>query len=147
MFVHMDKCSAINIMLHSKDMRHRMGAHWDIWSKADIAHLSMALAPNTPSDQCSISQPIIQKKFYAGRALLEDEYSKTGQHHWSFEQLPGEAVIIPLGCPHQVSNRGQCVKIACNFISHSHISVLEDMEVSIQKMNFDLKWHMHTDLL
>ncbi|KAF8223746.1 hypothetical protein L208DRAFT_1315411, partial [Tricholoma matsutake] len=38
---------------------------------------------------------------------------------------PGEAVIIPPGCPHQVSNISNSLKIAVDFVSPSHISELE----------------------
>ncbi|RDB30045.1 Lysine-specific demethylase 3B [Hypsizygus marmoreus] len=146
-FLHMDKSGAVNIMLHSEDMGHGHGARWDIWPKSDIAGLSKALNPHASSDQCATGQPIVQEEFYAGSQVLEKKYGESGRCHWSFDQFPGEAVIIPPGCPHQVSNNGRCIKIACDFVSASHIAVLEDLEVSFQKMNYDSRRSVQTDLL
>ena len=36
---------------------------------------------------------------------------------WRIYQNPGQAVLIPAGCAHQVCNLSGCIKVACDFVS------------------------------
>ncbi|KAF8227235.1 hypothetical protein L208DRAFT_1297835, partial [Tricholoma matsutake] len=60
---------------------------------------------------------------------------------------PGEAVIIPPGCPHQVSNCANSLKIAVDFVLPAHIPVLESLQDVFQAMNIAEKRTVHDDLL
>lgn len=105
-FVHMDKAGAVNIMFHSAPVGHGqvLGAHWDIWPSASIFSLSRALEPFTSEESCRLAQPIISETHYIYREVNKTAFLNSGISGWYTTQLPGEAVIIPPGCPHQVSS-------------------------------------------
>ncbi|KAL8470842.1 hypothetical protein ACS0TY_033421 [Phlomoides rotata] len=74
---------------------------------------------NSPVD--SVVHPIHDHTFYLyGRhkKQLKEEF---GIELWTFEQHLGEAVFIPVGCPHQVRNRQSCTKVALDFVSPDNI--------------------------
>ena len=50
-------------------------------------------------------------------AHLEKLKADTGVEPWTFEQHEGEAVIIPAGCPHQVSIVASCTLPQCSHCS------------------------------
>jgi hypothetical protein len=78
------------------------GARWDIWPSKSIPALSRALDPKACQVSCELAQPIIAETHYAGPDVMEKVVQATGTPHWTINQLPGEAVVIPPGCPHQV---------------------------------------------
>lgn len=100
----MDKSGALNIMLQSEDTEigSSAGARWDIWPVSSIPSLSKALDPTASTEECSNGQPIISEQFHASDDIILNTFQATGLRHWSFEQLLGEVVVIPPGCPHQV---------------------------------------------
>ncbi|GMH00408.1 hypothetical protein Nepgr_002247 [Nepenthes gracilis] len=49
---------------------------------------------------------------------LKEEYNV---EPWTFEQYIGEAIFIPVGCPHQVRNRQSCIKVALDFVSPENL--------------------------
>ena len=105
-FVHMDKAGAVNVMFHSAPVGHGqiLGAHWDIWPSASIFSLSRALEPFTSEESCRLAQPIISETHYIYREVNKTAFLNSGISGWYTTQLPGEAVIILPGCPHQVSS-------------------------------------------
>jgi hypothetical protein len=104
-FAHMDKAGAVNVMLYSQpgsDDQH-YGAHWDIWHPRSVSSLSKALDPSASEEHCVTAQPIISEMYYISPEISKKAFSNCGSAGWSMVQLPGEAVVIPPGCPHQVS--------------------------------------------
>jgi len=55
-------------------------------------------------------------------ALLSQFYDVYKIRPYTILQRPGEAVYIPAGCPHQVSNAVDAIKIACDFISIENLA-------------------------
>lgn len=165
-FVHMDKSGAVNVMLHSQPTGEGqvLGAHWDIWPPTSIFSLSKALEPLSSDEDCRLAQPIISERHYVSQKASEVAFQNSGVSGWYTTQLPGEAVIIPPGCPHQVSvdqctyphvlsffrqvsNHSNCLKIAVDFVSPSHIPVLEMLQDSFRMMNRAEGRMVHSDLL
>lgn len=103
--VHMDKAGAVNVMLYSKpDQAGKvLGAHWDIWPSSSIFSLSKALDPSASDQSCRLGQAIISETHHISTKESRDAFMSSGIRGWHTTQLPGEAVIIPPGCPHQVS--------------------------------------------
>lgn len=104
-FVHMDKAGAVNAMLYSQPATdgQLLGARWDIWHPDSIYSLSKALSPEASQENCRMAQPIISEMSYITPAVNRSAFLNSGIPGWSTTQLPGDAVIIPPGCPHQVS--------------------------------------------
>jgi JmjC domain, hydroxylase len=103
--VHMDKAGAINIMFYSKpDQDGRIpGACWDIWPSSSISSLSKVLDPSVPIEYCRLGQAIVSETHYISSDAARNSFLDSGVRGWRTIQQPGEAVIIPPGCPHQVS--------------------------------------------
>ncbi|KIP02480.1 hypothetical protein PHLGIDRAFT_57358, partial [Phlebiopsis gigantea 11061_1 CR5-6] len=49
--------------------------------------------------------------------MEEDILRDIGVQGFKFTQHVGEAVLIPAGAPHQVSNQSSCIKVATDFCS------------------------------
>lgn len=101
----MDKAGAVNLMLFSKPGSDGQisGAHWDIWPSSSIFYLSKELDISASDESCRLGQPIISETHYISPSVSRNAFMKSGIRGWHTTQLPGEAVIIPPGCPHQVS--------------------------------------------
>jgi hypothetical protein len=164
--VHMDKSGAINIMLYSKPDSHGdvSGAHWDIWPASSIPSLSKALDTSASDESCKMGQAIVSEMHYISPDVSRTAFLSSGIQGWHAIQLPGEAIIIPPGCPHQVSshllmvhnvtsflgevsNRSSCFKIAVDFVSPSHIPVLDMLRDAFRMMNVEEHMMVHDDLL
>lgn len=103
-FVHMDKSAAVNVMPYTDESSSNAsrGARWDIWPMSSIASLSKALEPSASDEDCALGQAIISGLYYASPEIISKAFSISGIRRWIIDQIPGEAVIIPPGCPHQV---------------------------------------------
>ncbi|KAF8220445.1 hypothetical protein L208DRAFT_1209627, partial [Tricholoma matsutake] len=145
-FVHMDKSCAINVMLYSQPKGQLSGAHWNIWPSACIPSLSKALDPLSYEDS-KMAHPIITEVHYISPEVNKRAFLNSRIAGWYTTQLPGEAVIIPPGCPHQVSNISNSLKIAIDFVSPSHISELEMLRSAFRTMNIAEGKTVHKDLL
>jgi hypothetical protein len=93
---HIDLTSAINIMVHAD--KKSSGAMWTIFPRKDLESV-MAFVQDKHPD-FSDYHPIIHEHFFSESDLAQ--LADQGIHAYHFQQLPGEAVLIPAGCVHQV---------------------------------------------
>ncbi|XP_022886306.1 lysine-specific demethylase JMJ25 isoform X1 [Olea europaea var. sylvestris] len=98
------------------------GAQWDIFRRQDVPKLLEYLKrhSNELSHTCyskHVVHPILDQNFYLDafhKLKLKEEFDI---QPWTFEQQPGEAIIIPAGCPYQIKKLKSCVGVVLDFIS------------------------------
>ncbi|PPQ82156.1 hypothetical protein CVT26_008794 [Gymnopilus dilepis] len=132
--LHMDHSAAVNIMLHTSTRPGTLGeggARWEIWPPSSTAALSKHISPSSTAEECEIGMPILCEKHY----VPAKSSPNLAEEPWSFVQHPGDAVFIPPGCPHQVTNLGHSVKIASDFICPFDISNLRLLEEKFRAIN------------
>ncbi|XVF12678.1 hypothetical protein REPUB_Repub08aG0139800 [Reevesia pubescens] len=104
------------------------GAVWDIFRREDVPKLTEYLRKhqkefyhfsNLPVN--SVIHPIHDQTLYLSERHKKQLKEEFNVEPWTFEQLVGEAVFIPAGCPHQVRNRQSCIKVALDFVSPENV--------------------------
>ncbi|KAI0669295.1 hypothetical protein C8Q78DRAFT_1070861 [Trametes maxima] len=110
--LHLDVTSAVNILVYTSDEDHP-GALWHIFSPTDLQGLREYLR-SLPIGK-ALADPIHAQSIYLTPSMLR-ELNHRGIRPFTVHQNRGEAVFIPAGCAHQVSNTSACIKIACDFL-------------------------------
>lgn len=100
--LHLDVTCAINMMMWSEDMTsNRPSAEWHIFPADSVDILRTFLR-----EEFSLStdkDPIHQQRYYISHAMLTRLREKHKVSPWMIYQYYGDVVLIPAGCPHQVS--------------------------------------------
>lgn len=98
-------------------------AQWDIFRREDVPKLLEYLKRHSDemnSSYCHtkhVVHPIHDQNFFLDafhKLRLKEEFDV---QPWTFEQHPGEAIIIPAGCPYQIRKLKACVNVVVDFIS------------------------------
>ncbi|KAF7983371.1 hypothetical protein HWV62_22363 [Athelia sp. TMB] len=114
--LHMDLTSAINVMTwgatHATGVRGF--AIWHIFPSDSVHTLRQFLVDATAYD--GIGDIIHSQTVCVTPAMLDILASVHNIRPYVIKQSPGEAVFIPAGCPHQVSNACDAIKIALDFL-------------------------------
>lgn len=100
--LHMDMADAVNIMLYASPRQDGSpgSAVWDLFQAKDAAALRRFLYKTFGN--ISID-PIHSQHYYLDADLRKELFAQEGVKSWRVYQKPGEAVFIPAGCAHQVS--------------------------------------------
>ena len=142
--LHQDMSDAVNVLVHlgpsaeeeaeesiRDDEEFPEGARWDIFRREDVPALTEwlhwkwnrgELALQTTSNKrhaksARLNHPIHDQTIFLTSADLKSLATDAGVRPWSFVQRLGDAVFIPAGCPHQVRNLRNCLKVAIDFVS------------------------------
>ncbi|KAJ3551840.1 hypothetical protein NM688_g4478 [Phlebia brevispora] len=117
--LHLDMSGAVNIMV--EDLAGR-GALWIIFAPEDtdkIRHYLCQKYQLNTADAC----PIHLQKYYLQNSDIRALYAQEQVIPYIFTQKKGQAICIPAGCAHQVSNNGACIKVAADFVCLSQVSM------------------------
>ncbi|RPD53490.1 hypothetical protein L227DRAFT_490016, partial [Lentinus tigrinus ALCF2SS1-6] len=117
--LHLDVASAVNILPWTSSGDPSLtGAEWYIFDPDDLKPLRAYLRSKRHADYDSqgTEDPIHAQQTFLDERMLE-ELSLLGVRPYKIEQCLGDAVFIPAGAAHQVSNVQACIKVACDFLS------------------------------
>jgi JmjC domain, hydroxylase len=144
--LHLDVTCAINIMAYAApatadgEIPSPPGAIWDIFEPRDTQILNSYLRHKYPN--MGVDDPVNRQLFY----LSSDDLSILNTEKWGYTrpfrilQEPGDAVLIPAGCAHQVANGRSSIKVAVDFISAERIHVCEDVMTMFREMAAQYKY-------
>lgn len=102
-------------------------AQWDVFRRQDVPKLIEYLRRHcneftrTYDFHKHVDHPILDQSFFLDsihKIRLKEEYKI---EPWTFEQHIGEAVIIPAGCPYQISSPKSCVHVVLDFMSPENV--------------------------
>jgi [histone H3]-dimethyl-L-lysine9 demethylase len=120
--LHMDMADALNIMVHSETKPNGQPgcAAWDLFRAEDSQSIRKYLRMKFIDSPGSVStgkgrtngnivapallDPIHSQEFYLDSALRKELWEMRGVKSHRVYQTPGQAVFIPAGCAHQVSD-------------------------------------------
>ncbi|KAI0057927.1 hypothetical protein BV25DRAFT_1811707 [Artomyces pyxidatus] len=121
--LHLDVTDAVNIMAHSEPLPDGSPgvARWDLFPRESIAKLRDSLRAHFSV----VEDPIHSQNIYLTPDLLQKLAFEDGIRPYTIYQKPGQAIFVPAGCPHQVSNQSDAVKVACDFLSMENLGVSE----------------------
>ncbi|KAL1742882.1 hypothetical protein HDZ31DRAFT_83810 [Schizophyllum fasciatum] len=145
--LHMDMADALNIMTYAAPKASESipaGAAWDIFRPEDsvtIREFMRRTLHRTSVD------PIHSQHYYLDDKLRHDLFEETGVRAYHFQQRPGEAVLIPAGCAHQVSNLSDCIKVAVDFVSPENVERCEQLTEEFRRENHVAQKQWKDDVL
>ncbi|KAI9775768.1 MAG: hypothetical protein M1839_000896 [Geoglossum umbratile] len=148
--LHLDVTCAINIMVYAapatvgRETPPPPGAIWDIFEPRDTQTLNGYLRRKYP--HMGVDDPINRQFFY----LSSDDLCILNTEKWGYTrpfrilQEPGDAVLIPAGCAHQVANGRSSIKVAVDFIAAERIHVCEDVMAMFRDMAAQYKYPLRS---
>ncbi|KAM5534237.1 hypothetical protein V8D89_012144 [Ganoderma adspersum] len=118
--LHLDATAAVNILVYSASKgAGAAGALWHIFAADDSDKIRTYLREK--GLYSADEDPIHECKTYV-TAAMRTELQELGVCPYEIHQKVGDAVLIPAGCAHQVSNLLPCIKVACDFLSPHDIA-------------------------
>jgi lysine-specific demethylase 3 len=138
--LHMDMADAINIMTYAASTPDgKPGtAVWDLFRACDADKLRTFLRRKFKGSYQH--DPIHSQQFYLDSTLRKELFDVYGIKSHRVYQRPGEAVLIPAGCAHQVCNLADCVKVAVDFVSPENIARCEQLTKEFREQNQSMAW-------
>ncbi|KAI9491390.1 hypothetical protein BDB00DRAFT_766999 [Zychaea mexicana] len=123
--LHCDMADAVNVMCHANNTngdRNHSAAVWDIFPYESLMTVRAFVGKIANENQVKLrGDPIHDQWLYLNDSLLERLEKEHGVKGWRLHQNPGDAVFIPAGCAHQVSNYHSAIKCAYDFVSPENV--------------------------
>ncbi|KAI0054778.1 hypothetical protein BV25DRAFT_1816534, partial [Artomyces pyxidatus] len=113
--LHLDLTSAVNLALYAGNTLDGAPGYalWHLFSPSSLGRVRAYIREAVDN---SIGDPIHNQETYLTPSMLHVLAGKHGVVPHTIRQYPGQAVFIPAGWAHQVSNQANAIKIACDFI-------------------------------
>ncbi|KZF24689.1 hypothetical protein L228DRAFT_267001 [Xylona heveae TC161] len=152
--LHLDVTDAINIMVYAStssgeegsEQTDKPAAVWDIFEPRSTQFLNRFLRQKYKD--LKVDDPVNRQLFFLTDADLKVLDSEEWGYTKSFRifQEPGDAVLIPAGCAHQVANGRSCIKVAVDFISPERIYVCADIMKSFRDLAANYEYHEQIEM-
>eukprot|EP01113_Clastostelium_recurvatum_P049633 TRINITY_DN9229_c0_g1_i1.p1 TRINITY_DN9229_c0_g1~~TRINITY_DN9229_c0_g1_i1.p1 ORF type:complete len:133 (+),score=32.90 TRINITY_DN9229_c0_g1_i1:313-711(+) len=85
--------------------------------------------------------PILDHSFYLDEDMLKELEKRWNVRPYKFVQKVGDAIYIPVGCPHQVKNLSSSIKIAEDFVSAENLDLCVELTDSFRMLPLGHKYH------
>ncbi|KAI8138600.1 hypothetical protein BJV82DRAFT_565069, partial [Fennellomyces sp. T-0311] len=119
--LHCDMADAVNVMCHASKTSDHAAAVWDIFPYESLMAIRTFVTKLAEERRKKIRDPIHDQWIYLNDVLLKRLEKEHGVKSWRIYQNPGDAVFIPAGCAHQVSNYHSAIKCAYDFVSPENV--------------------------
>ncbi|PIL29288.1 transcription factor [Ganoderma sinense ZZ0214-1] len=134
--LHLDMSDAVNLMTHAASARDGSAGYalWHIFAPEDTCHVRAYL--NQKKSPQERGDPIHNQSYYLTQSMLDELSDQYQVRPYIIRQYLGQAIFIPAGCAHQVSNQADCVKVACDFVSPESVAICKQLwdEFRIQRL-------------
>ncbi|KAL1937496.1 hypothetical protein VTO73DRAFT_13148 [Trametes versicolor] len=120
--LHLDLADAVNIMTYAGLTANGTQGYatWHIFKATDVEKLREYLLTKHAKGDI-LGDVIHNQQTFLSPSMLQELRQKHDVCPYVVQQHVGEAVFIPAGCAHQVSNQADCIKVACDFVSPESI--------------------------
>ncbi|KAI0689322.1 hypothetical protein C8T65DRAFT_588767 [Cerioporus squamosus] len=132
--LHLDVADAVNIMTYAGMTSTGTSgfATWHIFRRDDRTAIRKYLTRRKRRSR-KAGDPIHNQDTYLTPGMLQKLGEEYGVQPYVVQQYPGDAVFIPAGCPHQVSNEADCMKIACDFVSPESVGMCAEIAAELRE--------------
>ncbi|KAJ3558933.1 hypothetical protein NM688_g640 [Phlebia brevispora] len=145
--LHIDICEAVNYLTYAvipttdeAELKPKNGAaNWVIVHRDDTERLVEYLGRTHRSSFGDGDNPIHTQKCFLTPNNV-DEIISLGIRAYTICQSVGDAIFIPAGCPHQVSNTSDAMKIACDFLSPAGIGASQKLASEFRQQRIKHGW-------
>ncbi|KAI9316015.1 hypothetical protein BX666DRAFT_1860155 [Dichotomocladium elegans] len=125
--LHNDMADAVNIMCYMYTTDAKPAAVWDIYPYEALDTIREFVTKIAQEQKVKIRDPIHDQWLYLNNEMRERLEKEHGIKSWRIFQNAGDAVFIPAGCAHQVSNYHSAVKCAYDFVSPENVNRCIDL--------------------
>ena len=120
--------------------RGRARAHGVVTLEVERGELALQTTSNKRhAKSARLNHPIHDQTIFLTSADLKSLATDAGVRPWSFVQRLGDAVFIPAGCPHQVRNLRNCLKVAIDFVSPESMGECLSMAQQLRRCGLEDK--------
>ncbi|VDC05425.1 unnamed protein product [Peniophora sp. CBMAI 1063] len=141
--LHCDVTDAVNMLFHEEDGP-ECGAQWTMIDRDDMAVAGDLLRKWKAGS--FKGHPIHSQQITLTDKDVED-LRRAGVHVWTLIQRQGDAVFIPAGVGHQVTNLSSCIKIAVDFITAANIAYSQRIGQELREHRLATPENMGEDIL
>ncbi|KAI8384472.1 uncharacterized protein BYT42DRAFT_562644 [Radiomyces spectabilis] len=133
--LHCDMSDAVNIMCYACQDDDQPAAVWDIFPYEALPKLQTFVQKLAVEQGFkNIGHPIHSQWIYLNDQLRQRLFEEYSVKSWRLYQNPGDAVFIPAGCAHQVSNYHSAIKCAYDFVSPENVNRCEDINHQVRQV-------------
>ncbi|KAI1787853.1 hypothetical protein LXA43DRAFT_895611 [Ganoderma leucocontextum] len=139
--LHLDASDAVNLLTYASHRSDGSAGYalWHIFAPEDTDAIRAYLKQRGKKSSRS-GDPIHNQDTYLTPSMLQELREKLSVSPYVIKQYLGDAIFIPAGCSHQVSNQANCIKVACDFISPESVPFCKRLCEEFREQRLARKW-------